>query len=123
MTDSETSQLDAELLALRVAKQSALVDAARRSSISRLEFLVRVVAFVALGIYLDLCDIDLGGVLFGYTVFFLVVYSRDSKRREQRIDALVELLGLKDSHVITLKGKSTEPAGGGYPPGAGGSLT
>jgi hypothetical protein len=108
MTDQTMSDSEAEIIAQRVAKHSDLVDAARKSSISPRECIIRILAFFALAAYLEFNNIDLGGALFGLTVYFLILYSRDNRRREKRIDALVELLGLKEGRTINITGDAEQ---------------
>ena len=102
MTDQTPSDVEAEVIAQRVATRSALLDAARTSCISPRERIIRVAVFAALVIYVELSKIDPGGVAFAFVLYFLVLYSRDNQRRGKRMDALVELLGLKDGRAINI---------------------
>ena len=104
MNESDIVQLEAKLLAHRVAHHSSLLEAARKSCISNREKIIRVAIFVALLVYFEVCNIEAGNVAFGFCIYFLVTYLRDNARRDKRIDALVALLGLRDGHEIQTKG-------------------
>ncbi len=111
MREPDITDLEAELLAKRVAQHSDLIERARKSEISNREKLIRCAIFAGLLAYFHFFDIAAGSIAFALALFFLVTYVRDNARRERRIDALVALLGLREGQHLNPKRNAEHESG------------